>query len=155
MKIRAPMIISLFLVAGLLAVSPMATAMEQETYNFWEIAACPDEDIEMLGSVRFQTQSVQGGDHATWVFQAFWKADAWGLDSGADYRIQGKWMEVIQENPPFIFMWNDHFQLIGQGTAPNYRFYAKVKFLVDANGDVVIDFEDELWPCPTIAFDIW
>jgi hypothetical protein len=132
--------------------SPAALAMEKEYYNFWEIAACPSEDIEMLGSVRFQFQPT--GDTG-WVFQAFWTGDAWGLDSGDDYMIQGKWMEVVKESPPFIFIWNDHFQLIGKGGAPNYSFANKIRIIVDANGVPRVEFEDNPWPCPTIAFDIW
>jgi len=144
----------LLLIALLLALflSPAALAMDIEYYGFWEIAACPSENIELLGSVRFQTQPT--GDTG-YVFQAFWTGDAWGLDSGDEYRIQGKWMELAQESPPFIFLWNDHFQLIGKGTAPNYRFAYKLRIIVDANGVPRVEFEGVDWPCPTIAFDIW
>ena len=139
------LLVSLFL-------SPVALAMDKEYYGFWEIAACPSEDIEMLGSVRFQTQPT--GDTG-YVFQAFWTGDAWGLDSGDEYRIQGKWMEAAKESPPFIFLWNDHFQLIGKGTAPNYDFAYKLRIIVDANGVPRVEFEGVDWPCPTIDFDIW
>ena len=63
-------------------------------------------------------------------------------------------MEVLQDNPPFIFIWNDHFQLIGNGTAPNYKFSNKVKFVVNANGDVAIDTENFDFPCETIDGEI-
>lgn len=145
------------IVIGALAgsMAPAAMAIDKETWNFWEIVSCPSENIEMTGSVRFQMQLIEGKDRATWVFQAFWTGDAWGLDSGADYRIQGKWMEVIQEDPPFVFLWNDHFQLTGNGTAPNYSFYNKVRIVVDANGEPRIDFSGDASPCPTVDFDIW
>jgi hypothetical protein len=145
----------LSLAVPLLVSAPNLLAMEQTTLNFWEIVACPSENIEMEGSVRLQTQSAGGADHATWVFQAFWTGDAWGLDTGTDYRLQGKWMEVVQENPPFVFLWNDHFELIGNGTAPNYRFYNKIRLIVDANGEISVDFADDAVPCPTIDFEIW
>lgn len=135
--------------------TPTAMALEKQYWNFWEVAACPSENIEMLGSVRFQFQLVEAGERSTWFFQAFWTGDAWGQESDADYRIQGKWMEVIKENPPFIFLWNDHFQLIGQGTAPNYSFATKIRIVVDANGEPQVEFEGGDWPCPTIDFDIW
>jgi hypothetical protein len=70
-----------------------------------------------------------------------------GLDSEAEYSLRGKWMEVVQENPPFIFLWNDHFQLNGKGSAPNYRFNNKVKIVVNANGDVIIDQGSIDEPC--------
>ena len=141
-----------FLTALVLSLTaPALMALEKETLPFWEIVSCPSEDIEIEGTVRFQWHFAEGADHTTSVFQAFWTGDAWGMDSGANYMLKGKWMEVIQENPPFIFLWNDHFQLIGQGSAPNYDFHNKVKFLVNANGDVIIDVDDLEWPCPTIA----
>jgi len=149
------------LVAGMVAavtlatVAPTSQAMDKETWNFWETVACPSEQIEILGSVRFQMQAVDGGDHHAWVFQAFWTGDAWGLSSGATYRIRGKWMEVIQEEPPYIFLWNDHFQLIGNGTAPNYRFFNKIRVIVNAKGEPKVEFEESEAPCPTVDFDIW
>jgi len=137
------------------SMAPAAMAMDKENWNFWEIVACPSENIEMNGSVRFQAQLVEGSGHATWVFQAFWTGDAWGLSSGSEYILQGKWMEVIQEEPPFVFLWNDHFQLIGKDTAPNYSFYNKIRIIVDANGEPRVDFSGEATPCPTVDFDIW
>ena len=137
------------------SLAPTAMALDQETWNFWEIAACPSENVEMNGRVRFLMQLVQGKERATWVFQAFWSGQASGLSSGAEYTIQGKWMEVIQEDPPYVFLWNDHFQLIGKGTAPNYDFYNKVRIVVDANGEPRLDFSGETTPCPTIDFDVW
>lgn len=135
---------------------PMAMGMDKESYNFWEIAQCPDEMIEMEGSVRFQYHETGKG----WVFQAFWTGDAWGLDSGAEYLIQGKWMEVVNENRPFVFYWNDHFELVGKGRAPTYRLYSKIRFDeldADSGGPVVdsIQLEDGEWPCPTVDFAIW
>ena len=136
----------------MLFLSPAVLAMENEYYNFWEIADSPNEDIAMLGSVRFQTQPT--GDSG-YIFQAFWTGDAWGMDSGADYMIKGKWMEVVKDSPPYILIWNDHFQLIGKGAAPNYSLALKLRIIVDANGVTRVEFEDEQWPCPTDAFDFW
>lgn len=142
----------LIVLLALLFNSPAALAMDREFYNFREVAACPSEDIEILGSVRFQFQPTgQSG----YVFQAFWTGDAWGLDSGAVYGLHGKWMEVVKESPPFIFIWNDHFQLIGKGDAPNFSFANKIRIIVDANGVPRVEFEDNPWPCPTIEYDIW
>lgn len=139
------------------SVTQTAIAIDKEVLNFWEIVQCPDEQIEMEGSVRFQYQEL--GDSDSWVFQAFWTGDAWGLTSGADYRIQGKWMEVVKgpliDDTPFLFIWNDHFELIGKGTAPNYRFYNKVRVHMDANGIPRIEFADSDSPCETIDFAIW
>lgn len=141
----------IFTALMLLLTAPALMALETDTFLFWEIVSCPSEDIYIEGTVRFQSHFVEGADHSTSVFQAFWTGDGFGIDSGAEYMLKGKWMEVIQENPPFLFLWNDHFQLIGKGSAPNYSFYQKVKLLVNANGDVIIDLDDLEWPCPTIA----
>ena len=142
------LITKLLLTLALLTIAPMVTALDQETFYFEEIVACPSEDIFIAGTVRFQTQYVEGADHTTWVFQAFWRGDAYGLTSGAEYLLRGKWMEVVQENPPFIFLWNDHFQLIGKGKAENYELHWKMRLVVNANGEVVVDWEDVVWPCP-------
>lgn len=137
-----------FLVALVLSVSaPALMALEKETLPFWEIVSCADENVEIVGNVRFQTHFVEGNGHTTWIFQAFWTGDGQGLDSEALYLLKGKWMEVVQENPPFIFLWNDHFQLIGKGDAPNYRFSNKVKIVVDANGEVIIERNSVENPC--------
>jgi hypothetical protein len=140
----------IMLATSLLVLTPALMALEKVTLPFWEIVACSSEDVEIEGSVRFQTHYVEGADHATWVFQAFWSGRGLGLESGASYKLMGKWMEVVQENPPFIFLWNDHFQLIGKGSAANYSFSNKVKFVVNANGDVVVDTDSFEWPCETI-----
>lgn len=130
---------------ALFVFSPMAIAMEKDYLDFWEILECPNEDIEIEGSVRFQFHETGKG----WVFQAFWTGEGLGLNSGDEYRLQGKWMEVVQERRPFIMYWNDHFQLVGKGQAPNYRFYSRIRFFVDENGEWVPEFVDEEWPCPT------
>lgn len=132
---------------ALLASAPALMALEKQTIPFWEIVSCPNEEVYIEGSYRVQAHFVEGADHSTSVFQVFWKGSGFGLESDSEYLLRGKWMEVIQENPPFIFLWNDHFQLIGKGTAPNYRFYSKVKFVVNANGEVIIDLISDETPC--------
>lgn len=134
-----------------LFISPSAQAMDKQVLNFWEIAQCPGELVELEGSVRFQFQETGKG----WVFQGFWTGEGWGHDSGGEYLIQGKWMEVVQENRPFIMYWNDHFQLVGKGQAPTYRLYSRVRFVVDESGDWVPEFEDAEWPCDTVDFAVW
>jgi hypothetical protein len=138
-----------------LASAAPAMSMEKESYNFWEVAECPDEMVEMEGTVRFQYHETSKG----WVYQAFWEGEGWGA-SGAEYVIHGKWMEVVTEDRPFVFYWNDHFQLVGKGTAPTYRLYSKIRFDEfdpDSGGPVIdsIQFENGDWPCPTVDFDIW
>ena len=135
----------------LLVFSPALMAMEKQYLQFWEVVECPGENIEMEGNVRFQFQETGKG----WVLQAFWSGDGWGLESGDEYLIQGKWFEVVQEKRPFVMYWNDHFQLIGKGAAPNYRFYGRIRFEVDENGDWVPGFVDQDWPCPTVDSVIW
>lgn len=132
---------------ALFASAPALMALEKQTIPFWEIVSCPNEEVYIEGSYRVQAHFVEGADHSTSVFQVFWKGSGFGLESDSEYSLRGKWMEVIQENPPFIFLWNDHFQLIGKGTAPNYRFYFKVKFVVNANGEVIIDLISDETPC--------
>ena len=88
----------------------------------------------------------------------FWTGEGWGLDSDNEYLLQGKWMEVVQEQRPFVFYWNDHFQLVGKGSAPTYRLYSKIRFdkLDPDTGLPVPDsihFEDGDWPCPTVAYE--
>lgn len=144
----------LLVILMLVLSAPSLMALDQERLDFWELVACPNEDVELLGSVRFQAQAIEGADHTTWIFQAFWRGVGTGLDSGAAYILSGKWMEVVQENPPFIFIWNDHFQLIGKGKAPNYRFSNKIKVVVNANGEVIIDEDSFEWPCDTVDAEI-
>lgn len=154
MHVTNRMMTRFILALALLFTAPALIALEKETLPFWEVVSCPSEDVEIEGSVRFQTHFVEGADHATWVFQAFWKGRGWGLDSDAEYLLSGKWMEVVQENPPFIFIWNDHFQLIGKGDAPNYRFFQKIKIVVNANGELIVDSHNYEWPCETIDAEI-
>ncbi len=144
---------TLLAVPILLLLLPSAIAMEKTTLYFWEVAACPNEDIYMEGSVRFQFHATGKG----YTYQAFWAGEGWGLDSDNEYLIHGKWQEVVQEQRPFVFYWNDHFQLAGKGSAPTYRLYGKVRF--DELGDDgpvpdSIHFAAGDWPCPTIDFEI-
>jgi len=53
-------------------------------------------------------------------------------------------MEVVQENPPFIFLWNDHFQVIGKGQAENFGIYTKIKIVENANGELIVNYDDAL-----------
>ena len=147
MHITNKFIARIIVALALLASAPALMALGQQTTPFWEIVSCPDENVYLEGSARAQWHLVEGADHSTWVLQVFWKGSGVGEESGSEYLLRGKWMEVIQESPPYIFLWNDHFQLIGKGTAPNYRFYFKVKFVVNANGEVIIDLENEETPC--------
>lgn len=136
----------------LLFLSPAALSMEKDFFEFWEIADCPNELIEIEGSVRFQFQETGKG----WVLQAFWTGEAWGLDSDSEYSIQGKWQEVVQEKRPFIFYWNDHFELVGRAGAPTYKLYSRIRFdEFDEDGNPIPEFISAEWPCATIAFDIW
>ena len=136
----------------LFALSPAALAMDKAHYNFWEVVECPGELIYLEGSVRFQYHETGKG----WTYQAFWTGDGWGLDSYAEYLIQGKWTEVVQGQRPFIFYWNDHFQLVGKGDAPTYRFYSRIRFdEFDEDGVPIPEFISAEWPCATVAFDIW
>ena len=137
----------------LLVCAPAAMSMDKSTLYFWEVAACPNEMVYLEGSARIQVQETGKG----WVFQVFWTGDGWGLDTGDEYLLQGKWMEVVQADRPFVFYWNDHFELVGKGSAPTYRLYSKIKFdeLDFDSGFPVLDsihFEDGDWPCPAIAY---
>ena len=40
-----------------------------------------------------------------------------------------------------------HSRLIGQGSAPNLRFFGKVTYIVNANGDVTVDVEEASQIC--------
>ena len=149
MKMNMPhfLVTKLLLALALLAVAPTLLALEQFTLPFEETVICPSGDgyseaIYIEGTYRVQLQYVEGGDHATSLFQVFWRGDGYGLESGAEYKLRGKWMEVIQENSPFIFLWNDHFQLIGKGRAENFNIYYKIRIVVNANGEQTVDFED-------------
>ena len=136
----------------MLASSSAALAMEKSFYNFWEVAECPSELVEIEGSVRFQFQETGMG----WVYQAFWSGDGWGLDSDSEYTIQGKWTEIVQGKRPFIWYWNDHFELVGKAGAPTYRFYSRIRFNeFDDEGNPIPEFISAEWPCATVAFDIW
>lgn len=137
----------------LLALSPAVMSMEKSNLYFWEYVACPNEIVYVEGSVRFQYQETGMG----WVYQAFWTGDGWGLDSDNEYLLQGKWQEVVQEKRPFIFYWNDHFELAGKAGAPTYRLYSKIRFdELGGDGPVPdsIHFEDGDWPCDTLAFGV-
>ena len=149
MKMKMPsfLLTKLLLALALLAVAPMLLALEQFTLPFDETVICPSRDgdseaIYIAGTYRVQLQYVEGGGHTTSLFQVFWRGDGYGLDSGAEYKLRGKWMEVIQENPPYIFLWNDHFQLIGKGRAENFNTYFKIRMVVNANGELTVNFED-------------
>jgi hypothetical protein len=138
----------------MLSSTTMAGA-DQVRGTFWESLVCPtndgySEEIYLSGSYRMLMQHVDTGNHITSTFQVFWEADGWGA-SGSEYLLHGKWMEVVQENPPYIFLWNDHFRLIGKGNADNYEVHFKVRIIVNANGDPVVEFVDEK-QCETLDF---
>lgn len=139
----------------LLTISPVLMAgAYQFTDTFEEIVVCPTQDgfseeIHIAGSYRVLLQSAGGKDHTTNLFYVFWHGDALGLSSGSEYLLRGRWMELIQENPPYIFLWNDHFQLIGKGKAENFDTHFKIRLVVNANGDTVVDFLDAS-ECETI-----
>jgi len=152
MKMNMPnlLVTKLLLALALLAVAPSLLALEQFTLPFEETVICPSgdgysEEIYFEGTYRVQLQYVEGGDHTTSLFQVFWRGNGYGLDSGSEYKLRGKWMEVVQgieENSPFIFLWNDHFQLIGKGRAENFNTYYKIRMVVNANGELTVNFED-------------
>jgi hypothetical protein len=126
----------------------------QATDTFEEIVVCPTDDgfseeIYISGSYRLLIQSAGGNGHATNLFYVFWHGDGVGLGSGSEYLLRGRWMEVIQDSPPYIFIWNDHFQLIGKGKAENFDTHFKIRLIVNAQGDTVVDYID-FWECENI-----
>ena len=142
-------VIKSLLAMALLVAPPMLLALDQFPGTFSETLICESEDgysepIYIEGTYRVQVQYVEASDHVTSFFNIYWHADGWGLDSGAEYVLRGKWMEVIQENPPYIFIWNDHFRLIGKGKAENFDTYFKVKIVFNANGEPIIEYVDAL-----------
>ena len=149
MKMNIPnlLVTKLLLALALLAVAPTLLALEQFTDAFEETVICPSGDgysekIYIEGTYRIQVQYIENTHHTTSLFQVFWRGNGYGLESGSEYKLRGKWMEVIQENPPYIFLWNDHFQLIGKGRAENFNTYYKIRIVVNANGEQTVDFED-------------
>ena len=149
MKNTHSMLKNVLLGSVLLAFSPILLALEQFTDSFEETVICPaeggiSEEIFIEGTYRVQVQYVEGADHVTSLFQVFWRGNGYGLSSGAEYKLRGKWMEVIQENPPFIFLWNDHFQLVGKGRAENFSIYLKIRIVENANGEQTVSFEDSV-----------
>lgn len=150
----------LFMALLALATGAMAAgnsnAAQQFKASFWEVTVCPtsdgySEEIYLEGTYRVLAQAVDNGNHMQSTFQVFWEGTGYGLSSGTEYILHGKWMEVVQENPPFIFIWNDHFQLVGKEGADNFRIYWKIRFVQNANGDTVVDFEDVM-QCETLDF---
>jgi hypothetical protein len=151
MKMNMPhlLVTKLLLALALLTVAPMLLALEQEIYPFSETVICPSGDgfsekIYLEGTVRFQEQNIENNHHTTSIFHAFWRANGFGLTSEADYILRGKWMTVVQESPPFILLFNDHFQLVGKGRAENFNIYYKIRMVVNANGELTVNFEDFL-----------
>jgi hypothetical protein len=147
MKMTYRSVTKLMLISALLTVSPMLLALEQFTDTFEETVICESgagysEPIYIAGTYRVQMHYVEAGDHVTSLFNVYWRGDGTGLESGAKYLLRGKWMEVIQENPPYIFIWNDHFRLIGKGRAENFDTYFKVKIVINANGEPIIEYVD-------------
>jgi len=146
MNMKMKLLLSLVL----LTAAPTLLALEQFTDTFDEIVICPggdgnSEEIYIEGTYRVQLQYIENTHHTTSLFQVFWRGDGFGLTSGAEYKLRGKWMEVVQgieENSPFIFLWNDHFQLIGKGRAENFNTYYKIRVVVNANGELTVYFED-------------
>ena len=103
MRMNMPhyLVTKLLLALALLAVAPTLLALEQFTLPFEEIVICPSgdgdsEEIYIEGTYRVQLQYVEGGDQTTSLFQVFWRGDGYGLESGAEYKLRGKWMEVVQ-----------------------------------------------------------
>jgi hypothetical protein len=150
MNITYRLLTKLLLTLALLIVAPMLLALEKVTLPFEETVICPSgdgfsEEIYLEGTVRYQEQNIESNHHTTSIFQAFWRANGYGITSDAKYILRGKWMEVVQgieESSAFIFLWNDHFQLIGKGQAENFRIYQKIRMVINANGELTVDFED-------------
>jgi hypothetical protein len=150
MNITYRLLTKLLLTLALLTVAPMLLALEKITLPFEETVICPSgdgfsEEIYLEGTVRIQWQDVEGANHTTWVLQYFWRGNGYGRTSGAKYVMRGKWMEVVQgieESSPFIFLWNDHIQLVGKGQAENFDIYWKIRSVKNANGETTVNFED-------------
>lgn len=147
MNIFRARLIKFILISALLNVSPLLMAMEKFSDVFEETLICANENgvgepIYISGTFRSQAQYVENAKHSTWVWQVFWRGDGIGLTTGSEYIVRGKWMEVMQDAPPYIFIWNDHFQLIGKGKAENYDTHFKIKIIVNANGEPIVDYID-------------
>jgi len=148
-------VVKLLLAVSLLAVSAASMAGAQQAKGtFWEEIQCPTADgysevIYLEGTYRMLMQNVAAGDHTTDIFQVFWEAAGYGMDSEARYLLHGKWMEVIQQNPPYVLIWNDTFKLVGKGKADDFRITWKARVVFNANGDLIMDYFEAL-QCETL-----
>jgi hypothetical protein len=127
--------------------------------TFWEEIACPSSDggysepIYLEGSYRLLTQYVEAGDHVTSTYQIFWEGTGYGVSSGTEYLLHGKWMEVIQDDPPYVLIWNDYFELVGKGRAENFKIWWKARVVETPDGETIMDYFDAL-QCETLDFGI-
>ena len=136
------------LAATLLAFTSSSSALEQFSFPFDVTVDCPTELVYLEGTGRFKTQYIENANGATTIFHAFWHARGMGLTTGAEYKLNGKWMEVIQERAPYVYRGFEHFQLVGIGAAEDFKLYWRYRFVVDPNGNIILDKLNWDWACP-------
>lgn len=49
-------------------------------------------------------------------------------------------MEVFQANKSTVYPNNDWLALIGEGRAENYMYLFRIRYVMNANGEVVVDY---------------
>jgi hypothetical protein len=143
---------------SLMSAASMAGA-GQAKGTFWEEIVCQSADggcseiIYLDGTYRLLTQYVDSGQHVASAFQIFWEGRGYGMTSGAEYILHGKWMEVIQDKPPYVLIWNDYFELVGKGRAENFKIYWRARVIETADGRSIMDYFDAL-QCETLDAEI-
>jgi len=132
--------IALFVMA-----SPVSMALDQWTETFEDILVCENEngvseEIYLSGTLRFKIQEIENEANSHSVFHMFVQGEGEGLTSGSEYHFRGKVMEMLHLNESVIYINNDWLPLIGKGQAENYMYMYKIRWVMNANGEVVVDY---------------
>ena len=134
-----------FIISILMMTSSVLMALDQMTVPFEDILICDNkngssEEIYVAGTLRIKTQYVENKNNSTWVYHLFMNGQGEGLTSGAEYQWRGKVMEVFQANKSTVYLNNDWMPLIGKGGAENYMYLYRIRFVINANGEIVVDY---------------
>jgi len=134
-------------IAALMLASPVLVALDQFTEPFEVIFVCENEnglseEIYLSGTLRFKIQEIANDNHSTLVAHMFVHGEGEGLTTGSEYHFRGKVMELLQIGSSVVYINNDWMPLIGKGQAENYMYKYKVRWVMNANGEVVVDYFD-------------
>ena len=148
--IRIPILMTIAILAGGLALSPVYGQANTSTQRFifptdFPVTSCSGETVKLSGSfmVIFHLTVGDTGRQIDFRHDNFQGVKAVGLDTGTKYQVTGTSnLHTFYVTPGSQFTDISQFHLLGQGAGNDLRVYFTLHFTVNSDGKITANVDN-------------